>query len=74
MRAAVRIGISIEPKRGAAEPGLTPVRQGWPLKSSDALRRENEALRDRLSRLHEAVLRISGSLDRPGRCISCRES
>ncbi|MCY4027787.1 MAG: ATP-binding protein [Acidobacteria bacterium] len=31
--------------------------------SSDALRRENEALRDRSSRLHEAILRISGSLD-----------
>ena len=31
--------------------------------SSDALRRENEALRDRISRLHEAILRISGSLD-----------
>ncbi|MYH31495.1 MAG: response regulator [Acidobacteria bacterium] len=60
---AVRIGISIEPEHGAAEPGLNPVRQGWPLKSSDALRRENEALRERTSRLHEAVLRISGSLD-----------
>ena len=46
------------------------VRQGWPLRSSDALRRENEALRrenealrDRISRLNEAVLRISDSLD-----------
>ena len=60
---AVRIGTFIEPKRGAAEPGSPPVRQGWPLESSDALRRENEALRERISRLHEAVLRISGSLD-----------
>ena len=31
--------------------------------SSDALRRENEALRDRISRLNEAILRINGSLD-----------
>ncbi|MCY4120555.1 MAG: response regulator, partial [Acidobacteria bacterium] len=31
--------------------------------SFDALRRENEALRDRISRLNEAVLRINGSLD-----------
>ena len=29
----------------------------------DALRRENEALRDRISRLNEAILRINGSLD-----------
>ena len=33
------------------------------MRSSDALRRENEALRDRISRLNEAILRISGSLD-----------
>ena len=31
--------------------------------SSDALRRENEAPRDRISRLNEAILRINGSLD-----------
>ena len=31
--------------------------------SFDALRRENEALRDRISRLNEAILRINGSLD-----------
>ena len=29
----------------------------------DALRRENEALRDRLARLSAAILRISASLD-----------
>ena len=34
-----------------------------PLGSIDALRRENEALRDRISRLNEAILRINGSLD-----------
>ena len=34
-----------------------------PLGSTDALRRENEALRDRISRLNEAILRINGSLD-----------
>ena len=33
------------------------------LGSSDALRRENEGLRDRISRLNEAILRINGSLD-----------
>ena len=33
------------------------------MRSFDALRRENEALRDRISRLSEAILRISGSLD-----------
>ena len=31
--------------------------------SSDALRRENEALRGRIARLNEAILRINGSLD-----------
>ena len=34
-----------------------------PVKSADELRRENEALRDRMSRLNGAVLRISASLD-----------
>ena len=34
-----------------------------PLKGPDELRRENEALRDRISRLSAAVLRISASLD-----------
>ncbi len=34
-----------------------------PLKNPDELRRENEVLRDRLSRLSAAVLRVSASLD-----------
>ncbi len=33
------------------------------MNSSDQLRRENEALRDRISRLSAASLRISASLD-----------
>ena len=33
------------------------------MKSSDELRRENEALRERISRLSAASLRISSSLD-----------
>ena len=44
-------------------PGPTGPDRGGLLGSSDALRRENEALRDRISRLNEAILRISGSLD-----------
>ena len=44
------------------------VRRGWSgegglLKSPDELRRENEALGDRISRLSAAILRISASLD-----------
>ena len=38
-------------------------RPGVTLQETDELRRENEALRDRLSRLSEASLRISRSLD-----------
>ena len=38
-------------------------RPGVALEEADSLRRENEALRDRLSRLSEASLRISRSLD-----------
>ena len=37
--------------------------QGGELKPADELRAENEALRDRLSRLSESSLRISESLD-----------
>ena len=37
--------------------------RGWPLTSCRELRRENEALRDRISRLSAAVLRVSASLD-----------
>ena len=39
------------------------MQEDGPLKGPDELRRENEALRDRMSRLSEAVLRISASLD-----------
>ena len=38
---------------------------------ADDLKRENEALRDRLSRLSEASLRINESLDLDTRC--CKE-
>ena len=38
-------------------------RPGVTLEEADSLRRENEALRDRLSGLSEASLRISRSLD-----------
>ena len=34
-----------------------------PLKRSDELRRENEALRERISTLSAAILRISATLD-----------
>ena len=37
--------------------------KGGELKPADELRAENEALRDRLSRLSESSLRISESLD-----------
>ena len=35
----------------------------WPMKKADGLRREIEALRDRLPRLNEAGLRITEDLD-----------
>ena len=38
-------------------------RQGAPVKKPDELRRENEALRERITRLSAAILRISASLD-----------
>ena len=38
-------------------------RRGCQVKSPDELRRENETLRDRISRLSAAVLRVSASLD-----------
>ena len=46
------------------EPGFAPGSgEGGPLKSPDELRRENEALGDRISKLSAAILRISASLD-----------
>ena len=57
-------GFSVEPTREEATPD-SPQRTGEEeeLKSSEALRRENQVLRDRISRLTAASLRISASLD-----------
>ena len=63
-RRGLESGSFIEPTRGEVEPGFTPgPARGGPLKSPDELRRENEALGERISRLSAAILRISASLD-----------
>ena len=55
---------SIPPLRvGAGCRGLPQSNRGEKLQNADELARENEALRDRLSRLSEASLRINQSLD-----------
>ncbi len=58
----VRIDAHGDPTRdlGHRVPG---VRTGWSLTSCRELRQENEALRNRISRLSAAVLRVSASLD-----------
>ena len=73
MRCDVIIGIS-EVRRGSnphfhranRQPRIGSVsgsEEGRPLTNPDKLRRENEALRDRISKLSAASLRISASLD-----------
>ena len=49
--------------RGSHRGSCPGSRRGWHVKSPEELRRENETLRDRISRLSAAVLRISASLD-----------
>ena len=57
-------GSSIESMDGDAEPGLGPGSdQEGRMQSSDEPRREIEALRDRISKLSAAILRINVSLD-----------
>ena len=54
----------MEPKQGDAESGVAPeCGEVGPLKSAEELRGENEVLRERISRLSAASLRISASLD-----------
>ena len=64
MRRGLESGSSIKPTRGEVEPGFAPdpAREVL-LKSPDELRRENEALGERISKLSAAILRISASLD-----------
>ena len=57
-------GSSIESMHRDAEPGLDPgTDKERRVQSPDELRREIEALRDRISKLSAASLRISSSLD-----------
>ena len=54
--------ISAEPTGGCLRAG-PPRTEERPLPNPDSLKRENEALRDRISKLSAASLRISASLD-----------
>ena len=57
-------GSSVETGRGGLGPGLVPEsEEGRELKSRDELKQEIEALRDRISKLSAASLRISASLE-----------
>ena len=61
----LEIGASIEAHTGRRRTGShsEAQRKGVELQSPDELRRENQILRDRISRLSAASLRISASLD-----------
>lgn len=52
----------MEVRRGQ-DGSFSGIGRGWPLTSAGELRRENEARRDRITRLSAAVLRINASLD-----------
>ena len=60
-----RHGGSADPvsERAGASPGAEREGSGEPLQGHDGLRRENEALRERISRLSAASLRINETLD-----------
>ena len=50
-------------ERAGASPGAEREERGEPLQGHDGLRRENEVLRERISRLSAASLRINETLD-----------